>query len=106
MKALPLLALCAVVAPFAVYAGTPPDAAPTIKVPYAPNSLVNPSEVARLETKIQFAAHHVCVDEGTRGLERARHEQSCYARTMRAAHTQEDAARAYAVATYSKPSAG
>jgi UrcA family protein len=106
MKALPLVALCAVVAPFAVNAGQPADAPPSIHVHYASNALVNPSEVAKLETQIQSAARHVCVDEGTRGLEHARREQSCYARTMRTAHKQVDDAHAYAVAHYAKPSAG
>ena len=106
MKALPLVALCAVVAPFAANAGQPPDAPPSIHVHYAPNALVNPSEVTRLETQIQSAARHVCAEGGTRGLERARHEDSCYARTMRTAHKQVDDAHAYAVATYAKPSAG
>jgi UrcA family protein len=106
MKALPVLALCAVVAPFAVKAGTPADAAPSVHVHYTPNALVNPSEVQQLEARIQTAAHHVCTESGTRGLEAARLEDACYKRTMRAAHKQVDAAHAYAIANYAKPSAG
>ena len=106
MKALPLLALCAVVAPFAVYAGTPAEAAPSIKVHYTSAALVNPSEVAKLETQIQSAARHVCADESHRGLDHARREDACYTRTLRAAHKQVDDAHAYAVAAYAKPSAG
>jgi len=106
MKALPLLALCAVVAPFAANAGSPADAAgPSITVHYAPNALVNPSEVEKLQAKIQAAAKRVCTENGTRGLDAARREDSCYARTVHAALKHVDDAHAYAVAAYAKPSA-